>query len=81
MGSKNKLKRFRENETFKNVIQPDRVELEKDLFHLKGNWNKLYFKNNKSIVLELGCGKGEYTIHLAKLNPKKNFIGIFLTKE
>ena len=76
MGSKNKLKRFRENETFKNVIQPDRVELEKDLFYLKGNWNKLYFKNNKSIVLELGCGKGEYTIHLAKLNPKKNFIGI-----
>ena len=76
MGSKNKLKRFRENETFKNVIQPDRVELEKDLFHLKGNWNKFYFKNNKSIVLELGCGKGEYTIHLAKLYPKKNFIGI-----
>ena len=76
MGSKNKLKRFRENETFKNVIQPDRVELEKDLFHLKGNWNKFYFKNNKSIILELGCGKGEYTIHLAKLNPKKNFIGI-----
>ncbi len=65
-----------ENETFKNVIQPDRVELEKDLFHLKGNWNKFYFKNNKSIILELGCGKGEYTIHLAKLNPKKNFIGI-----
>ena len=43
---------------------------------MKGNWNKFYFKNNKSIILELGCGKGEYTIHLAKLNPKKNFIGI-----
>ena len=76
MGSKNKLKRFKENEIFRNVIQPDRDELEKDLFYLKGSWNKLYFKNDKPIVLELGCGKGEYTIHLANLNPQKNFIGI-----
>ena len=76
MGSKNKLKRFKENEIFHNVIQPDRDELEKDLFYLKGSWNKLYFKNDKPIVLELGCGKGEYTIHLANLNPQKNFIGI-----
>jgi tRNA (guanine-N7-)-methyltransferase len=76
VGSKNKLKRFKENEIFHNVIQPDRGELEKDLFYLKGSWNKLYFKNDKPIVLELGCGKGEYTIHLANLNPQKNFIGI-----
>ena len=76
MGSKNKLKRFEENETFKNVIQPARAELEKDSFFLKGSWNKSYFKNAKPIVLELGCGKGEYTIHLAGLNPQKNFIGI-----
>ena len=76
MGSKNKLKRFEENETFHNVIQPYRDELEKDLFYLKGSWNKLYFKNDKPIVLELGCGKGEYTIHLANMNPQKNFIGI-----
>tara|TARA_B100001094_G_scaffold166314_1_gene160966 strand:+ start:354 stop:1028 length:675 start_codon:yes stop_codon:yes gene_type:complete len=76
VGSKNKLKRFKENEIFHNVIQPDRDELEKDLFYLKGGWNKLYFKNDKPIVLELGCGKGEYTIHLANLNPQKNFIGI-----
>ena len=76
MGSKNKLKRFEENETFKNVIQPARAELEKDSFFLKGSWNKTYFKNDKPIVLELGCGKGEYTIHLGSLNPQKNFIGI-----
>ena len=66
MGSKNKLRRFRENETFENVIQPSREELEKDQFSLKGNWNKDFFKNDNPIVLELGCGKGEYTIGLSK---------------
>ena len=76
MGSKNKLKRFRENETFANVIQPSREELTKKGFHLKRNWNRDYFKNSNSIVLELGCGKGEYTIALAKKFPEKNFIGI-----
>ena len=74
MGSKNKLKRFRENETFSNVIQPTREEVTGN-FHLKGNWNS-FFKNDNPIVLELGCGKGEYTIALAKKNPNKNFIGI-----
>ncbi|HKL34970.1 MAG TPA: tRNA (guanosine(46)-N7)-methyltransferase TrmB [Salegentibacter sp.] len=76
MGSKNKLRRFRENETFENVIQPSREELEKDEFNLKGNWNKEFFKNDNPIVLELGCGKGEYTIGLSKQDSKKNFIGI-----
>lgn len=74
MGSKNKLKRFKENETFSNVIQPTRQEVT-DGFELKGNW-KEHFKNNNPIVLELGCGKGEYTVGLAKKNPNKNFIGI-----
>lgn len=76
MGSKNKLRRFRENETFENVIQPSREELEKDEFSLKGNWNKDFFKNDNPIVLELGCGKGEYTIGLSKQDSTKNFIGI-----
>ena len=76
MGSKNKLRRFRENETFENVIQPSREELEKDQFSLKGNWNKDFFKNDNPIVLELGCGKGEYTIGLSKQDLAKNFIGI-----
>jgi tRNA (guanine-N7-)-methyltransferase len=76
MGSKNKLKRFKENETFKNVIQPAREVLEKDTFELKGQWQAKYFKNDRPIVLELGCGKGEYTLHLAAQNPDMNFIGI-----
>ena len=74
MGSKNKLKRFKENETFKNVIQPTREEVLHN-FSLKGKWQS-FFKNNNPIVLELGCGKGEYTIALAKKSPHKNFIGI-----
>ena len=76
MGSKNKLKKFIENESFSNVIQPERKELLSDSFIYKGNWNKLYFKNNNPIIVELGCGKGEYTVNLAKLNPRKNYIGI-----
>ena len=74
MGSKNKLKRFKENETFKNVIQPTREEVVTSFAH-KGSWHS-FFGNNNPIVVELGCGKGEYTIALAKKNPNKNFIGI-----
>ena len=76
MGSKNKLKRFKENENFKNVVQPSRDELVNDTYLLKGNWAQSFFENNNPIVLELGCGKGEYSIALAKANPTKNFIGI-----
>lgn len=76
MGSKNKLKRFKENETFANVLQPKREELLLEQFLFRGKWNELYFKNNNPIVLELGCGKGEYSIGLARKNPNKNFIGI-----
>ncbi|MCG1035234.1 tRNA (guanosine(46)-N7)-methyltransferase TrmB [Polaribacter sargassicola] len=74
MGSKNKLKRFKENETFKNVIQPTREEVVTG-FSYKGKWHS-FFDNNNPIVVELGCGKGEYTIALARKNPDKNFIGI-----
>lgn len=76
MGSKNKLKRFRENETYSNVIQPTRVEVFEG-FSLKGNWNT-HFNNNNPIVLELGCGKGEYTLALASKNPDINYIGVDL---
>jgi len=76
VGSKNKLKRFRENDTFSNVFQPSREALVEETFSLKGQWNKTYFKNNHPIVLELGCGKGEYTVALARKYPEKNFIGI-----
>ncbi|WNH13659.1 tRNA (guanosine(46)-N7)-methyltransferase TrmB [Thalassobellus suaedae] len=76
MGSKNKLRRFRENETFSNVIQPSREELVDSSFSLKGNWRTAVFKNDNPLVLELGCGKGEYSVALAKKYPNKNFIGI-----
>ena len=76
MGSKNKLKRFIENESFDNVIQPSRDDLIKFNFVFRGKWKKKVFKNSNPIVLELGCGKGEYTVNLAKLNPSKNYIGI-----
>lgn len=74
MGSKNKLKRFKENETFANVIQPRREEV-KNGFHLRGNWAS-HFGNDNPIVLELGCGKGEYTVGLARRDSGKNYIGI-----
>ena len=76
MGSKNKLKRFQENETFANVFQPSREEVVGGEFPLKGKWRSDFFKNDNPVVLELGCGKGEYSVGLAKLNPNKNFIGI-----
>ena len=76
MGSKNKLKRFRENETFSNVIQPTRDEVVDGEFNLRGKWNSEFFKNENPIVLELGCGKGEYSVALAQAYPHKNFIGI-----
>ena len=73
---KNKLKRFRENETFSHLFQPSAQEMYSNDFFLKGKWNKEYFKNENPIVLEVGCGKGEYTVGLALQNPEKNFIGI-----
>jgi tRNA (guanine-N7-)-methyltransferase len=76
VGSKNKLKRFRENETFPNVIQPERDDVLKGKFPYKGSWRKDFFKNKNPIVLELGCGKGEYTVHLAQRSPHINHIGI-----
>ncbi|NND64124.1 MAG: tRNA (guanosine(46)-N7)-methyltransferase TrmB [Flavobacteriaceae bacterium] len=76
MGSKNKLKRFKENETFANVVQPTREEVVEQGFNLKGKWHEEFFGNDHPIVLELGCGKGEYTVNLARKFPKKNFIGV-----
>ncbi len=74
MGSKNKLKRFSENNTFPNVIQPLREEVLSG-FQWKGKWHS-FFDNNHPIILELGCGKGEYTLAMAQRNPEFNYIGI-----
>ena len=67
---KDKLKRFAEIDTFSNVLQLDAGK------PYKGEWNTRFFKNNNPVVLELACGKGEYTVNLAVMFPDKNFIGI-----
>ncbi len=71
MGRK-KLPRFADNEKALNVVQPGKPLYES----IKGKWSSDFFKNEKPIVLELGCGRGEYTVGLAKHFPHKNFIGI-----
>lgn len=73
---KNKLRRFAENETFENLFQPSFEEVFNTDYSLKGQWHSNFFKNQNPIVLELGCGKGEYTVSLARMFPEKNFIGI-----
>lgn len=73
---KNKLERFAEMETFPNVIQPALKEVLNQNHPLKGKWRKEVFKNDHPLVLELGCGKGEYTIGLAEKFNNKNFIGV-----
>ena len=73
---KNKLRKFAENETFENMVQAPRVDLLENGLSLKGKWHKEFFKNDHPIVLELGCGKGEYTVGLAEKFLDKNFIGI-----
>jgi tRNA (guanine-N7-)-methyltransferase len=73
---KRKLARFAELETFSNVVQPKLDEIIHDNYPLKGKWSSEYFKNQNPLILELGCGKGEYTIGLAEKYPHINFIGI-----
>ena len=73
---KDKLKRFQENLTFRNMIQPAFEEVFHKDHPLKGHWNEMIFRNDNPIVLELGCGKGEYTVALGMAHPEKNHIGI-----
>jgi tRNA (guanine-N7-)-methyltransferase len=73
---KNKLQRFAENKTFPHFFEPTRKELLDGSFSMKGRWNEKFFGRQAPIVLELGCGKGDYTVALAKEFPEKNFIGI-----
>ena len=74
---KNKLAKFADIEEFPHVFQVSSHAIREGVnFDMKGKWNELFFKNNHPIVLELGCGKGEYTVGLGQLYPDKNFIGI-----
>lgn len=73
---KGKLARFAENATFAHVVQPTFEEVTSGAFPLRGRWNKDFFKRDAPIVLELGCGKGEYTTGQARLRPQCNYIGV-----
>lgn len=73
---KDKLRKFKENESFACLLQPRTEEVLNCNHPMKGHWGERMFKNGNPIVLELGCGKGEYTIALAERYPEKNFIGI-----
>ncbi len=73
--AKNKLKKFAQMESFSHVKQPELDLLNKG-YGLKGCWKNKFFKNNNPLVLELGCGMGEYSIGLAEKFPEKNFLGI-----
>jgi len=74
--SKGKLAKFADMETYENVFQCPYSALEHADFHLKGHWREEYFHNDNPIVLELGCGKGEYAVGLARMFPDINFIGV-----
>ena len=74
--AKNKLAKFSEMETLENVFQPTHAEVFRTDYKLKGKWGEQVFNNNHPIVLEVGCGKGEYSVGLGELYPEKNFIGL-----
>lgn len=74
--AKHKLARFAENETFDNLFQHTSYEESNVAFPLRGRWNADYFHNGGPIVLELGCGKGEYTLAMARCNAGGNFVGV-----
>lgn len=74
--SKGKLQKFAEMETFSNVFQYPYSVISEQSCPMTGHWREKYFHNNNPIVLELGCGKGEYTVGLARLYPDINFIGV-----
>ncbi len=82
--SKPKLEKFAEIETFPNVLRnvdfknPALLDFRKEVLDLQGRWNTDFFKNENPVVLELACGKGDYTVGLAQLFPDKNFLGVDL---
>ncbi|MDR0365183.1 MAG: tRNA (guanosine(46)-N7)-methyltransferase TrmB [Bacteroidales bacterium] len=76
MGKKRKRQQFAEIKTFDYFFELDYHSLMQNCFPLKGEWNRSFFKNEKPVIIELGCGKGEYTVGLARMFPQYNYIGI-----
>ena len=76
--AKRKLQRFSEVDSFSNVVQHLQTGEVLSAHPLQGKWREVFFKNNNPIVVELGCGKGEYTVGMAQANPNKNYIGLDL---
>ena len=74
--SKGKLAKFADMATYENVFQYPYSVVEHVPFEMQGHWREQYFKNDNPIILELGCGKGEYTVELGKRCPDMNFIGV-----
>lgn len=74
--AKNKLQRFEELHGFENVFEPTLEDTKSNCYFLKGNWNKKIFRNQNPITIELGCGRGEYSLEMARMFPDKNFIGV-----
>ncbi|MDE5694850.1 MAG: tRNA (guanosine(46)-N7)-methyltransferase TrmB, partial [Alistipes sp.] len=72
---KDKLRKFRENLGFACFLQPAFDDVFRCDHPMKGNWHRDFFRNDRPIVLELGCGKGEYTVALAERDPSRNYIG------
>jgi tRNA (guanine-N7-)-methyltransferase len=73
---KNKLSKFADMDVFSNVLQVPYRDIEHSQHSMCGNWDVSFFKNSNPIVLELGCGKGEYTVGLARIDASKNYIGV-----
>lgn len=73
---KGKLEKFADMREYQHVFEYPYSVADNVPFQMKGKWNKEFFKNDNPIVLELGCGRGEYTVGLGKLYPHKNFIGV-----
>jgi len=76
MSKKNKLQKFAENKTFPNLFEYSYERIMDEGFPLQGKWHSDFFHNDNPIVLELGCGKGEYTVGLARAHRNINYIGV-----
>ncbi len=74
--ARRKLMQFAENKLFPHLVEPEIGDILENKFQLKGNWKSQFFKNENNLVIELGCGKGEYCVGLGKIFPDKNFLGL-----